>query len=65
MSTRTRVTAGARLQLVVKVEHDLGERELVEQDDAVLGEVLHVVEAATALVAEFHHGADVLLGHDH
>ena len=32
---------------------------------ALLGEVLHVVEAAAALVAELHHRADVLLGDDH
>ena len=32
---------------------------------ALLGQVLHVVEAAAALVAELHHRADVLLRHDH
>ena len=59
-----RVAAGARLQLVVEVEHDLAERQLVDEVHALLGEVLHVVEAAAAVVAELHHRADVLLRDD-
>ena len=59
-----RVAARARLQLVVEVEHDLAERQLVDEVHALLGEVLHVVEAAAALVAELHHRADVLLRDD-
>src|SRR3954471_6294317 len=56
-----RVAAGARLERVVEVEHDLGERQLVGQVHPVLREVLHVVEATAPLVAELHHGPDVLL----
>src|SRR5256885_402809 len=40
-----RVAAGARLERVVEVEHDLGERQLVGQVHPVLREGLHVVEA--------------------
>src|SRR5581483_8707935 len=47
-----RVATRARLQLVVVVEDDLRERELVDEVHALLGEVLEVVEAAAALVAE-------------
>ena len=59
-----RVAAGARLQLVVVVEHDLGERQLVRQVHALLGEVLEVVEAPAAVVVQLHHRADVLLRND-
>src|SRR5262249_42239922 len=45
-----RVAARARLQLVVVVEDDLGERQVVRQVDALLREVLHVIEAAAAIV---------------
>ena len=60
-----RVAARARLQLVVEVEHDLAERQLVGEVDALLREVLHVVEPAAPLVVQLHHGADVLLRDDH
>ena len=40
-----RVPTRARLQLVVVVEHDLGEREVVGEVDALGREVLEVVEA--------------------
>ena len=60
-----RVAPRARLQLVVEVEHDLAERQLVDEQHALLGEVLHVVEAAAALVAELHHGSDVVARDDH
>ena len=60
-----RVAARARLELVVEVEHDLAERQLVGEVHPLLGEVLHVVELAAALVVQLHHRADVLLRHDH
>ncbi len=43
-----RVAARPRLQLVVEVEDDLAERELVEEEDALLAQVLQVVEASRA-----------------
>ena len=58
------VPARSRLQLVVVVEDDLAERKVVDEQHAILREVLHVVEAAAALVRELHHRADVLLRDD-
>ena len=60
-----RVAARPRLQLVVEVEDDLAERQLVEEEHAALAQVLHVVEAAAALVRELHDRSDVVLGDDH
>ena len=60
-----RVPARARLQLVVEVEHDLAERQLVEEQHAVLAQVLEVVEAPAPLVRELHDRADVVLRDDH
>src|SRR4029079_18624929 len=58
------ITACTRLECVVEVEDNLGERQLVGEVHAVLRQVLHVVEAATSLVAELHHAADVFLRDD-
>ena len=60
-----RVAARARLQLVVEVEDDLAERQLVQEEHAVLAQVLHVVEAPAPLVRELHDRADVVLRDDH
>src|SRR4029079_18684793 len=52
------------LQLVVVVVDDLREGQVVGGHDALLAQVLHVVEAPSALVVELHDGADVLLRDD-
>ena len=52
------------LQLVVVVVDDLREREVEDEEHALLAQILQVVEAAAALVVQLHDGADVLLGHD-
>jgi hypothetical protein len=59
-----RVPARARLQLVVEVEDDLAERKLVHEQDAVLAQVLEMVEAPTPLVGELHDRSDVVLRDD-
>src|SRR5688572_886293 len=55
------VAPRARLQLVEEVEHDLGERQVVVDLHALLGEERHVHVGAAALLAELHDGAHVLL----
>ena len=60
-----RVATRPGLQLVVEVDDDLAQWQLVGQQHACLGEVLHVVEAAAPLGAELHHRADEVLRHDH
>ena len=59
------VALRAALQLVVEVEHDLGERQRVDKGDPSLGEVVHLLELATAVLAELHDRADELLRNDH
>ena len=53
-----RVPAAARLQLVVEVEHDLGERQVVAQLHALLGQVVHVDVRPAALLAQLHDRPD-------
>src|SRR5262249_25945674 len=53
------VALGARLQLVVEVVDDLGERNLVLENDPVARPVLEVLELAAPVLAELHHRADV------
>src|SRR5919106_1692424 len=60
-----RIASRARLQLVVEIEHDLAEGKLVDEEHALLAQVLEVVEAASALVGELHDRPDVVLRHDH
>ena len=45
------VAAAARLELVVEVEHDLGEWQVVAQLQALLREVVHVDVRAAAVLA--------------
>jgi hypothetical protein len=59
--SRGGVALGLRLQLVEEVEHDLAERHVVAQLDAVLGEVVHAEQRAAARLAQLHDGADVVL----
>src|ERR1700722_1905965 len=58
-----RVAAAHRFQPIVKVEDDLGQRQFVVQDDALLAEEAQVALEAAAILAQLHHGAEVLLGH--
>src|SRR6202167_626187 len=58
-----RVTAAHRFQAIVKIEDDLGQRQLVVQDNALLAEVAQVALEAAAILAQLHHGAQILLGH--
>src|SRR6266481_6370576 len=58
-----RIAPAHRFQAIIKVEDDLGERQLVVQDDALLAEVTQIALEAAAIFAELHHGAQVLLGH--
>ena len=60
-----RVSAGAGLQLVEVVEHDLGQREVVDELDPVLGQVLHLLHLAAARLRELHERADVLRRRQH
>src|SRR5919108_3661591 len=60
-----RVPARPRFQLVVEVEDDLAERELVREQNSVLAQILHVVEAPAPIGRELHDRADVVLRHDH
>ena len=59
------VPTGARLQLVEEVEHDLGQRDVVDELDPVLGEVLHLLHLAPARLREVHERADVLRRREH
>src|ERR1700691_3068457 len=58
-----RVAAAHRVKAVVKIEDDFGQRQLVVQDDALLAEEAQVALEATAILAQLHHGAEILLGH--
>src|SRR5208282_5408915 len=58
-----RVTAAHRFQPIVKVEDDFSQRQLVVQDDALLAEEAQIALNAAAVLAQFHHGAQVLFGH--
>ena len=57
------VAARARLQLVVEVEDDLGQRQVVDDLLALLDR-LHRHEDAAPVLAEAHHRADALLRHE-
>ncbi|SII84905.1 Uncharacterised protein [Mycobacteroides abscessus subsp. abscessus] len=48
------------LELVEEVEDDLGQRQAVADLDAVRGQVVHALELAAAVLAEFHDRADVV-----
>src|SRR5258708_27593766 len=54
------VAAGDRLQLVVKVEDDLGQGELPVELDARGIEILHAAVHAAPLLSQVHDAADVL-----
>src|SRR3954452_11053210 len=56
-----RVAARARLELVEEVQDDLRQRQVVGDLHAVGAEEVHARVLAAALLAELHHGADVLL----
>src|SRR5271156_4624677 len=58
-----RVAAAHRFQPIVKVEDDFGQRQFVVQDDALLAEEAQVALDAAAILAQLHHGAEILLGH--
>ena len=54
-----RVAGRARLELVVEVEDDLGERQVVADLDPLGREVVEVDVSAAPALAELHDGADV------
>ena len=58
------VAAGARLQLVEEVEHDLGQRQVVGDLDALGRQPVHAVVHAPALLAELHDRPHELLGRE-
>src|SRR3984957_9672642 len=58
-----RVAAAYRFQAIVKVEDDFGQRQLVVQDYALLAEEAQIALDAAAILAQLHHGAEVLLRH--
>src|SRR5437773_1683274 len=55
-----RIATGDRLQLVVEVEDDLGEREFPAELDARRVHVMHALVHAAPLLAQLHDAADVL-----
>src|SRR5213596_2279221 len=55
-----RIATGDRLQLVVEVEDDLGEREFQAELDARRVHVMHALVHAAPLLAQLHDAADVL-----
>src|SRR5271156_5469196 len=57
------VAAAHRFEPIVKVEDNLGQRQLVVQDDALLAEEPQVALDAAAVLAQLHHGAQILFGH--
>src|SRR5213592_2897097 len=54
------IATGDRLQLVVEVEDDLGEREFPAELDARRVHVMHALVHAAPLLAQLHDAADVL-----
>src|SRR5437016_2600696 len=54
------ISLGARLELVEEIHEDLGERQLIAQDHARGARVLHILEGATAVVAQLHAAAHEL-----
>src|SRR5580704_3920930 len=58
-----RVAAAYRFQAIVKIEDDFGQRQFVVQDNALLAEEAQIALGAAAILAQLHHGAEVLLGH--
>src|SRR5213079_2617269 len=54
-----RIATGDRLQLVVEVEDDLGEREFPAELDARRVHVMHALVHAAPLLAQLHDAADV------
>ena len=59
-----RVAAGDRLELVIEVENDLGERKLPVELDARRIEILHAAIHAAPLLSQVHNAADVLGRHE-
>src|SRR6266545_1612128 len=59
-----RVAARDRLQLVVEVENDLGERKLPVELDARRVEVVHSLIHAPPLLTQIHDAADVVRRHE-
>ena len=57
-----RVTAGARLELVEEVVHDLGQRQRVAHLHAVLGQVVHAQQRPAPVLAQLHDRPDELAG---
>src|SRR5271168_3094362 len=56
------VAAAHRFEPIVKVEDNLGQRQLIVQDDALLAEEPQVALDSAAVLAQLHHGAQVLFG---
>ena len=60
-----RITLGDGLELVVEIEHDLGQRHIVGELHALGGDVMLAYQRAAAIYAEFHYWAEELrLGDD-
>ncbi len=57
-----RIAAAYRLEAVVEVEHDFGERQVVLEDDLFFVEVFHGLEFAALFFAQRHERAHVVLG---